>query len=328
MNRIWMTANSIAWICVLVLFMSSSIAVGADVAPPQDEVLSLDSAAAAMDAEFSYQGVLKSSGVPVNGTRNFIFQLHSNATCTKQLQEIIKNGVPITDGRFSVSLLVKQQYFNGQKLYLQVAIDATRLMCEEILAVPYALSIMPGAEINTATADVTINTYDVAKNISKGIQATARGGTNNFGLVGVVDDTRGAGVYAVSNTAGGDGLYARNPHGGLAGNFYGDVAQNTDAYGLVKAGVLVTCGASFPGVTIWREFGPNAIVYTDTGTGECELNFGFDLSERFWSTSSAVPESAYAASCNVKFANHNVLVCSLRKADLTSVNGEMMVLVY
>lgn len=324
MKRQWTIANNIAWIVVLVMVVTAQTVVGADTPPPEAEVLSLETAAAAMDSEISYQGVLKSNGVPVNGARNFSFELHNEAGCTlTALETIDKPAVPVVNGRFNVSLLIKHYHFNGQKLYLQVVMGTTRLMCEEILAVPYALSVKPGAEVNNLNAEVAINTFDSGKNIAKGIEATAMGGTTNYGVVGIVDNAAGAGVYAISNYSTADALYARNSHGGLAGNFQGDVAQNTDAYGLVKAGVRVFCGSGF---SIYQKF-PLSVSGSGSNIGECEIDFGFDLTNRFWAVSSASTAAA-VTTCYVSATDNNVLKCFRFNLAGTATSGVINILIY
>jgi hypothetical protein len=55
--------------------------------------------------------------------------------------------VDVTNGLFSVYLDVMHGHFNGQGLWLKVFVDGTGLGCEEILPVPYALSLRPGARV-------------------------------------------------------------------------------------------------------------------------------------------------------------------------------------
>jgi hypothetical protein len=118
---------------------------------PQDELqpqgdLSL---AAAVSSAFSYQGVLKEGGNPVTGNRDMTFRLYSDDACTTQVGvDIAKPGVEVTNGLFSVELEVNPDNVNGQGLWLEVEVDSTAIGCQEILPVPYALSLRPGAIIS------------------------------------------------------------------------------------------------------------------------------------------------------------------------------------
>jgi len=114
---------------------------------PQDEV----ALAGTVNSRISYQGILKESGSPVTGNRDMTFRLYTDGDCTNQVgADIIANGVSVTDGLFSVKLEVGQSLFNGQGLWLGVDVGNTgvNVTCEEIVPVPYALSLRPGAVIS------------------------------------------------------------------------------------------------------------------------------------------------------------------------------------
>ena len=97
------------------------------------------------------------------------------------------------------------------------------------------------------------------------------------------------GVYGNSSSADGYGGFFENTAGGvdiMAGGS-GDIAQTLEGSGLVKAAAFVSC-LSTP--TIHRSFnkvpGAGPISITRSGTGACEIEFGFDLTDRFWSATS------------------------------------------
>jgi hypothetical protein len=133
---------------------------------PQDELqpqgdLSL---AAVVSSAFSYQGVLEEGGNPVTGNRDMIFRLYSDDACTTQVgDDIAEPGVEVTNGLFSVDLEVNPDDVNGQGLWLEVEVDGTAIGCQEILPVPYALSLRPGAIISgtltVGTLESTANSY-------------------------------------------------------------------------------------------------------------------------------------------------------------------------
>lgn len=108
--------------------------------------------------KISYQGVLTENGQPVNGTRDMVFRLYSDSSCATQVgSDIAKNSVQVTDGRFHVTLDVDQRNFNGQALWLEVEVGGTKIGCQEILPVPYALSLRPNAVISDTDAFVGVN---------------------------------------------------------------------------------------------------------------------------------------------------------------------------
>ena len=103
---------------------------------------------ATVNSRIGYQGVLKEGGAPVTGTRNMIFRLYENSTCTTQVgSDIVKNAVALNNGLFNVALDVTQSYFSGGGLWVRVTVEGTAMGCTEILPAPYALSLRPGATI-------------------------------------------------------------------------------------------------------------------------------------------------------------------------------------
>ena len=104
--------------------------------------------AATVNSRIGYQGVLKESGAPVTGTRNMIFRLYENNTCTTQVgSDIVKNSVVVSNGLFNVALDVTQSNFSGNGIWVRVVVEGTAIGCTEILPAPYALSLRPGASI-------------------------------------------------------------------------------------------------------------------------------------------------------------------------------------
>jgi hypothetical protein len=102
----------------------------------------------AVDSKISYQGTLLQSGQPVNGSRNMVFRLYSDAACSVQVGgDIARNGVPVNNGFFSVELDMGQNHFYGRALWLETEVEGSLIGCQEILPTPYALSLRPGAQI-------------------------------------------------------------------------------------------------------------------------------------------------------------------------------------
>ena len=166
---------------------------------------------------FSYQGYLDERGVPVNGTCRFVFSLFDSADGGNQLgltQEM--RGVDVVDGAFAVVLNEGNQFgddaFNGQARWLEITVGCgdghtTLSPRHQLLAVPYAHSLRPGALLSgnlpPDTGILNLNGGGHGLRVlaaeSDGVHIDAAGG----GGV-VVDSAQGNGVYV--HHAGGDGV--------------------------------------------------------------------------------------------------------------------------
>jgi len=216
---------------------------------PQGDV----SIAAIVAHKISYQGVLKENGSPVTGNRNMTFRLYSDSNCTTQVgSDITVNNVPVTNGLFNVSF-TPGAYFNGQALWLKVLVGGTDLgMCQEILPVPYALSLRPGAEIsgdpvqprvlyvrNTSTGYQEHGIYGQtdSTNQGAGVMGWASPTTGfNYGVQGRSASSSGTGVfgYATATTGSTRGVEGQtdSPSGtGVRGYASASAGTNYGVYG-------------------------------------------------------------------------------------------------
>jgi hypothetical protein len=162
--------------------------------------------------------------------------------------DIVKSDVQVTNGLFSVYLDVTHSNFNGQGLWLKVFVDGTGLGCEEILPVPYALSLRPGADIrgSVSGASILYVVNESSADYSKGVygHATATSGTT-YGIFALSDSPDGYAGYFANSASGGVALKA----GGT-----GIIQSTADSYIFI------------PG----NEFIKN--VNTDTTRWDCETN--------------------------------------------------------
>ncbi len=82
------------------------------------------SAAAAqtpLGADFTYQGELKQTGSPVNGTADFRFRLYTAAAAGGQIgPEIAQNNISLVGGRFAVPLDFGSAAFGGDQRWLEI----------------------------------------------------------------------------------------------------------------------------------------------------------------------------------------------------------------
>jgi hypothetical protein len=151
----------------------------------------------------------------------------------------------------------------GQELWLGVAVgtDDEMVPRQEILPVPYALSLRPGASI---VGDQT------------GWHALEVFNQSEF---------NGDGIRASTNNAPGYGGYFANTKGETAIYADGHVRQHLTKDGLVKAAVFAFCDDDHANRGIDRSFnnvGGGAIQYIDgNGEGRCTIDFNFNVQDRY-----------------------------------------------
>jgi hypothetical protein len=252
---------AITWIALLALLLSTGSVIGQEPNPqaeakPQGDV----SLTASVSSRISYQGLLQEDGMPVSGSRDMVFGLCSNDTCTTQVgSDIVKNGVLVSDGLFSVELDVNHDDFNGQRLWLEVEVGGTAIGCQEILPAPYALSLRPGAtvaesdnrvelnrhyqqsfplpQLNTALYAEAVPTFILPNNLYYGIQALGR----DIGVLGESNSSSGKGVFGHATATSGTnyGIYgSSDSHDGVG--VYGTAAVIG-----VEGHAAYTAGASY-----------------------------------------------------------------------------------
>ncbi len=172
---------------------------------------------ATVASKISFQGVLKEGGNPVNGTRNMVFRLYSDNTCTTKVgSDITKNNVSLSNGLFSVDLDVPAVQFNGQALWIQVEIGGTKMACQEILPVPYAIGLMPGATVRDADSSVNLNSLRLLQPFPAywgkyGMYVSSTGSAASTTYYGVYGSGKHYGVYGESTD--GTGVYAKSTSG-------------------------------------------------------------------------------------------------------------------
>jgi len=107
----------------------------------------------------------------------------------------------------------------------------------------------------------------------------------------------------------------------------GDVKQALASNGLVKAGVNANCGTSI-GITT-RSFNNvgGTIVVTGTAVGQCTINFGFNVFDRYYAATSA-SNAARFVSCYTSIGSPNELYCRNWDAAGANQDGAIMVMVY
>jgi hypothetical protein len=185
----------------LLLASAGSSSVGlAQEPPPHVEVHPQRdlSVAGTVSSQFSYQGMLEEAGRPVTGGRTMAFRLYSDDTCTTQVgKPIFVPLLPVSDGLFSIHLPVDQGDFSGQALWLEVDVEGTITGCQEIVPVPYALSLRPGATISASDDDPILHLSNAGS--GNGIHVCAESHSSG---------ASGAALWAQANGANGTAVWA------------------------------------------------------------------------------------------------------------------------
>lgn len=249
---IWTTA---ILVMVLMLLTSGAGALEEQAAPA--------AAAAAVAGSINYQGRLTNSGgAPLNGTFPMRFQIHDTPTTNSLLWDSGNVSVNVDQGLFNVELAVDPADFDGQALWLRIRVDGEWLSPrQELLPVPYALSLRPGAKIRrenngtalkvvnsatgTALSSRSVNGYGVygySRN-SYGVYGKDEGTTQGKGYGGYFTSNTGIGVYgyssatAVISNADTPGVYGRSANGvgvlGVSDDTSAGVKGQSDGAGVV-----------------------------------------------------------------------------------------------
>lgn len=199
---------------LLTLAPAGKFGLAQEAEPPSYEMGDVTLAATVAE-RISYQGYLEQGGNPMTGSVNLTFTLYSDDTCTTDVETIVKNSVPVSGGYFTTELDVTQANFNGQGLWIGVEASGNDLGCQEILPVPYALSLRPGAKIEGAPGLTghLVGASTVGGDIAGSlVQGVVLGGAAVYGK----NATIGMGVYGESSHASGYGGYFTHSGGGTA----------------------------------------------------------------------------------------------------------------
>jgi hypothetical protein len=169
--------------------------------------------AAPVSESINYQGQLSdpNTGEPLDGSYTMQFQLYGAEAGGSPVWDSGSQSVQVDNGLFNVELDVDQRDFNGQALWLRIGVGGQWLTPRrEILPVPYALSLRPGAWIE--------GSVDGGKTLFVRNDSSALGST---GILGWAYATSGEtyGLWGESRSSDGQGVY------GIAsaesGNTYG-----------------------------------------------------------------------------------------------------------
>lgn len=238
---------------------------------PDDGAASEGSAtlAATVPEKINYQGRLTDpAGEPLDGTFPMRFQIYDSSSGPTMLWDSGPMGVNVDHGLFNVELGVDPADFDGQALWLQIYVDYELLTPrQELLPVPYALSLRPGASIKgvgPATCSAVLEVEnDGGVNCGKAVQGIAATGSavwgssdggwgvrgyseNNYAVYGSDGGTtqaKGYGGYFESTT--GVGVYGYSSAESTVANVYAPGVYGRSANGVGVYGV--GSSSSYPG---------------------------------------------------------------------------------
>ena len=187
------------------------LAVGVAGAISEREPASPAGVAAPVTSGISYQGRLTSpGGAPLNGSYTMRFVVYDAAVAGGALWDSGNMNVNVAGGLFTVILGVDQSDFNGQAVWLSIIVDGETLSPrQEILPAPYALSLRPGADIESSSisaSDAILAGYAPATGTA--LYANANGGAGLF-----ADSEESYGVWGTSDNGWGGYFTSQNGYG-------------------------------------------------------------------------------------------------------------------
>jgi hypothetical protein len=216
--------------------------------------------------KINYQGRLTSpDGTPLDGTFPMRFQIYNAAGGGTMLWDSGSLSVNVDNGLFNVELEVDPSAFNGQALWLRIHVDGEWLSPrQELLPVPYALSLRPGTVIEgePAGAEGAVLEVDMSGYypLGKALWGTASTGS---AVLGRSPDGYGLLGYSENSAA----VYGRDDGTQQAKGYGGYFTSNTGVgvYGYSSA-ISVVSNAYTPGV--WGRSANGIGVYGEGGNGK------------------------------------------------------------
>ena len=204
-RKVWLSVGVTVGLLAVVWLVGTALAQepGGEVAPQGDVSL-----AAMLGDKINYQGRLTDpGGVPQDGSFPMRFRIYDSSSGFTMLWDSGPMSVDVDHGLFNVALNVDPAGFDGQALWLEIYVDYELLSPrQELVAVPYALSLRPGASVSGDVASPSAVINAVQPNVSSAA----------FGL------------YAYGPTT---GIYGDGIEIGVIGHSYGHVGGRAGVYG-------------------------------------------------------------------------------------------------
>jgi hypothetical protein len=237
----------------------------------------------------SYQGQLSdASGTPLSGTYPMRFQVWSAAVGGTTYADTGIMSINVNNGLFNAEIAVSQEWFDGRELWLRIYVDGDWLTPrQELLPVPYALSLRPGAQIEgnyTQGYGLEVDWLNAAATggAIKGETATGVAvfgrSPGGFGLFGYSDDNYAVyGLDTGSTQSQGYGGYFHSWNGVGVYGYTAGLTTGTNPYApgvyghsVHGAGVYGSSEGSLPailGIGFGPEHGVEGASYDSIGVG-------------------------------------------------------------
>jgi hypothetical protein len=239
--------------------------------------------AAPLAQNISYQGILMDrAGIPYNGTAVMEFKLYNVPTGGSPLATS-SHYIQVKNGQFTTNFTFNQNLYDGQALWLGVTIgkDSEMTPRQEILPVPYSLSLRPGAKITGSLPGFILDVINKGDAFSPALHAK----TLNTNSSGIIAETTGAfspalhanttntsspGVYSITTGVFSPGLHAKtmntNSPGLLAeATGINSTAVHAKTLNTNSAGIYTeTTGAFSPGLIVNTTNTSSSGVYSET----------------------------------------------------------------
>ncbi|MBP6802486.1 MAG: hypothetical protein KBE23_21360 [Chloroflexi bacterium] len=209
---------------------------------------------AATGTGFTYQGQLNDGGMPANGTYSFQFGLFDTAVGGNQIGSFNQQNIVVNNGLFTATLNNAGEYgasaFTGEARYLEIRVSSNGVNYtmltprQPLTAVPYALSLRPGALISSTQPAASVLNL------------------TNTGLdgSGLFIDAAGTGMFV--NSTAGDGLSVDATNNGL---LIDSAATGVNVTTATSDGVAVTTAPT--GVHIYSATDTGLRVNSAAGSG-------------------------------------------------------------
>lgn len=310
---------------------------------------------AAISTQITYQGVLQDGNNPANGSFDMRFRLFDDPAAGAQVAEVTANNVAVEDGQFTTLLDfgADAAAFARQALWLEIAVQGpgdpgfeTLTPRQAVTAAPLAHAL-PNVSTDPDTGYVAIGDGARLNGFQHlGINAEVDswvgmyitgGGPNSRPYYGYATDDEGSYQHAWTEFHGASGQWRLYVQGslGLAVDGNGNAIQPPTADGLVKAAATVECWPDAAFVTVYNSFnlitGAPVTIAPGLDLGECYVNFGFNLTDRFFSATAIQIGEHRGVTCAVDTGNNNRLHCTRwRSVDAGSQGwgGRIMIVVY
>lgn len=294
-------------VLLVLLSLGGNLALAQGQNPPE-KPFDVSIASTSVTGGFTYQGSLKANGAPANGNYDFRFDLYDSPTSGSLLGVLYLDipNVSVVNGLFTVKLdfnsLTGTNLFTGDARWLHIGVRPASSGLynflnpnQELTAVPYALSLMPGAIIKGTTYQTLIvqnyaPTGAIPAAVSGAIYTAADGagvhginyistaGATGVGVWGRTYAPEGAGVlgngyngadgvHGVTDSGQAYGVYGENSSANIAVGVYGKANNSSCTSNGFGASCAGTEGDSDSGVGAMGQSTSGIGVFAYSGTG-------------------------------------------------------------